>query len=222
MSDVDLGKTFDELFGKDERTDEQRAADGLIQDRKRNARSYDEFYEERDRRIDHMAMDDRIRSIAVNEIWRFLAVISGIIGVSYAGYRFGWLGSIGVIMAIIALVWVDDRGKQKQTSFKIDEIDELARDTIAHERIVNFASNNQPWLPSGDESPLFEHPYWYDANHRMTKYSRQAHKLRLADNAAARAASLPYRKEALRVLQEKDGDSELPYWARIKSNELPS
>ena len=222
MSDDDLGKVFDDLFGKDDRTDEQRAADSLIQDRKRNARSYDEFYEERKRRIDYMAMDDRVQGIAVNVIWRFLCVLTVIIAFYFAGYKYGWLGVIGVGLLLVPVVWFYDRENQKQTSFKIDEIDQLAEDTIAHERIVSFASSNKPWLPSGNESPLFENPYWYDVNQRVTQYSRQKHKLRLADNAAARAASLPYRKKALSALRENDGEAELPYWARIDSKELPN
>jgi hypothetical protein len=222
-SDDESESIFDNLFGKDERTDEERKRDKRKWNEESNERSRIAFEKERDRRAEYFAMDQRVRNIVSGEINKLILMGLVVAGVYGLGKEYGWPAGVAVVIVAGAIWWWEDRKAQKLPKYKIEEIDELAEDTVTQERIVACERDGKPWLWAEGEylhwEGVFDHPYWEDMNKRVRSYTGKPHKDRKADNEAARDASLPYRKAMLARLREQGKDWELPYWARLNSEE---
>ena len=103
---------FEAMFGKDERSDEEREAERRERDDVRNESSRLAFEKERDRRADYIAMDQRIRDIASGEINKVINAVV-FMGVGYAAWRqYGLVGAVGVGLVAAGLVWLQSRGKK--------------------------------------------------------------------------------------------------------------
>ncbi|MBP8231000.1 MAG: hypothetical protein KAY22_01730 [Rhizorhabdus sp.] len=219
----DIGKSFRQILGNDERTDDERAEDQRKLDVRRNERAREAFERERDRRIDYLQMDQRIRNIASREVNKVVMVGVVFVGTYAFGRDYGWPAGAAFLIAIAALHWWDGRKAEKLPRFKIDEVDQLAEDTVTHERIVAYERDGKPWLWVKGQylhwEGLFDHPFWDDVNRRVRTYAGMSHQKRVADNRAARAASLPFRKAVIARLREQDAEWELPSWARLDSDE---
>lgn len=210
---------FDGLFGRDDRTEAERAADDTRALKERNSRAEVAFEKERDRRADYLQMDQRMRNIASREINK---VVNGLIalGVGYAAWReYGFVGVAAVGAAAWAFAWWQGWDDQKRPSWKIDEVDELAEDSVIQQGIAEWEHDGRSWLRVEDKylhwDGFFEHPFWEDVNKRVRTYAGMTHAMRAADNASARVTSLPYRVAMRARLKEHDLDWDLPHWARL-------
>lgn len=225
--DEDFGTAFETLFGKDERTTEEREADRLRGIKERHEREQQAFERERDRRADYIAMDNRIRRIIGEEIGKLY-----ILGLAFAamyglGNKYGWWAGAAVVVAYVAWHWWEERKLKDTSKYKIEEVDELAEDTVQHERLVELEEAGKPWLHVGNVyvewTNVFDAPYWEQVNKRVRTYAVTPYQKRIADNAAARSRSLPFREAMNAKLQAnpkfKEGDFDLPYWARIRDDE---
>lgn len=219
----DTGGPFGALFGKSERTAEERENDRREWDRRRNEDAEKAFEKERDRRADCLHMDQRIRNIVSAEINKLIMVGFVIAMVYGLGGQYGWPAGVAVLMVAFALYWWEDRKAQKLPRYKIDEVDRLAEDTVTHERIVAYEREGKAWLWAKGEylhwEGFFNHPYWEDVNKRVRAYVGMSHQKRAADNKAARAASLSFRKAMIVRLREQDAEWELPAWAWLDFEE---
>ncbi len=188
-----------------------------------NDRARVAFEKERDRRATYLAMDERINRLAGRQIQAtFLACVA--VGFIIAvDHEYGKPSSLIAIVAIATICWWQVRNTRKQPSYKIGEVDELAEDTIIHERIVTLERDGKPWawVKSGyvESDGFFDYPYWEDVKRRVSQYSRMSHRERLDDNKTARRASIAYRKAMLARLTAQESQLELPYWARLSSDE---
>lgn len=226
VTDDTVESAFDELFNVDERTDEEREQEKLEYDRERNESAQASFERTRDRRSDKLNMDSRIRQIAQEQSYYTLKAVGFCAAVYFVGQNYGAVACIALIVAGYIYVWNDERKQKKNPQYMLGQIDELAEDTVVHERIAALASEGKPWLTDYDNGPdnegAFGYPYWKEVNKKVSLYSSQNQKLRLADNAAARAASLPYRRKALSDIRAQESDADLPYWAQLNMTELQS
>lgn len=208
-------------FSDAEQTDDQRELKERNRrlDREHNDTARDNFERARDRRSDYIEMDNRIRRIAGREVRESInmTVFGGLF--ILAVERGSWLSAAAVAAVGGFLFWENARNKRKDPKYLIGEIDELAENTIAHERIVEFEALGQIWVRAkpGDvvTGKIFEDPYWRTVNERVRHYASISHSERIVDNARARAQSLPHRQFRLAELKFKNLDCELPYWAEI-------
>jgi hypothetical protein len=223
MSDDDFGGIFDGVFGKGKQTVEERERAELERNRERNEAAEQAFEKERDRRGDYLHMDQRIRKIVAGEINKL--VITGIViaAVISVGNEYGWPAALAVLVVASSIWWWEDRKAKKLPQFKVEEVDDLAEDTVTHGRIVTYEREGKPWVWVEGEylewDDIFDHPYWDEVNNRVRVYVNMPHQMRVADNKAARLVSLPYREAMLARLREQGEDWELPIWARIEPEE---
>ncbi|MES2496387.1 MAG: hypothetical protein V4618_09745 [Pseudomonadota bacterium] len=219
----EISKSFAAMFGKDERTDNERAEDWRKRDERLNEQSREAFERERDRRADYFHMDQRIRNIVTGEVNKVVMIGLAFVGTYAFGRDYGWPAGAAFLIGAGALYWWERRKAEKLPRFKIDEVDELAEDTVTHERIVAYERDGKPWLWVKGEylhwEDFFDHPFWDDVNSRVRTYAGMSHQKRVADNKAARAASLPFRKAMIARLREQDAEWELPGWARLDFDE---
>lgn len=214
---------FEGLFDREVRTDEEREADRLKEDRNRNERARMAFEKEQTRRDDYLALDHRIRGIVREELNK--AVIGlGFVGAAFwAGNKYGWLGTIGVFAVGGVVLWWETRKAEKLPSFKIDEVDRMAEDIVALERLAEFVDAGKPWYSLKatyvDDSDIFEFPYWERVNARVRLLVKQSHSARQAELHAVRAATLSARRELQARLTEQGKGNREPYWARIGAGE---
>jgi len=219
----DAIEPFGALFGVDDSTEDEGEKERRERDRRRNDAAERAFDEERDRRTDYLHMDQRIRNIVSVEINKLLLKGMVIVGAYSLGREYGWPAGLALLIAAGALYWSDNRKAQKLPRFKIEEVDQLAEDSVTHELIVAYEGDGKPWLWTKGQylhwEGLFDHPYWETVNLRVRSYVRMSHQQRIADNKAARVASLPFRKAMIARLREQDAEWELPGWARLNSEE---
>lgn len=218
-----MADIFDGLFGRDDRTDPERAADDLRELSERNSRAEAAFEKERDRRADYLHMDQRVRNIATREINK---VVNGLItlGIGYAAWReYGFAGAAAVGVVAWLIAWWQGREDRKRPAYMIEEVDELAEDSVVQQRIVDYERDGRSWLRIDGQylnwDGLFDHPFWDDVNKRVRTYAGMTHAKRVADNATVRAASYPYRLAMRDRLKQDDSDWELPHWARLTPEE---
>jgi hypothetical protein len=218
MTDV-----FEGLFGREERTPEESAVDDLRRLKDRNDSAEAAFQRERERRAEYLHMDQRIRNIASLEVNK---VVNSLIamGVGYAAWKeYGVLGIAGIAAAAWAFVWWQRREDRQRPSWNIDGVDELAEDTVIQNQIAEHERDARSWLRVEGKylhwDGFFDHPFWEDVNKCVRAYAGMSHAKRVADNAAARARSLPYRQAMQARLKEHNLDWDLPHWARLASNE---
>ena len=225
--DEDFGTAFETLFGTSERTPEAQEADRLRGIRERHEREQLAFERERDRRADHIAMDNRIRRIISEEIGKLYILGLTLAAMYGLGKEYGWWAGVAVIVAYVAWHWWEKRKLMDTSKYKIEEVDELAEDTVQHERLAELEEAGKPWLHVGNVyvewTNVFDAPYWEQVNKRVRTYAMMPYKQRVADNAAARSRSLPFRVAMNAKLRAnprfKEGEFDLPYWAKIRADE---
>lgn len=220
------GENPDKLNGISEK---QRKADERQLIESQNDRAGEAFERERDRRADYLGMEQRIRRIAVEEVNRLTRVIVTLIIAYAANAEYGWPALVVVLLGAFFLAWRADRKEQKLPKHKIEEVDDLASDSVTHERIADLEEAGKVWLVVKGKYPeeryVFDHPYWETVNKRVRRYVSMCHSDRIADNRAARDRSLPYRKAMIAKLKgndkfwKLDKDLDLPNWARIDFGE---
>lgn len=214
---TDHQDSFEAIFGKPRSTDE--AEDERNWNEKRNERSRLSFEAERDRRQAYVDMDHRIRSIAQQEGNKsFYILLIG--GVTYGIHaQYGWIVA-GLFLAFCVAYYLNEARKADNLPRKdIEECDNLAEDTVNHQRIVAFEKAGKPWftLEGGeyDFDEIHAYPFWDDVNKQVREYVRMPPKDRRAHNRAAREASLPFRLAKQREIKEQNEEWDLPYFAYI-------
>jgi hypothetical protein len=224
-NDDEIDRMIENLFDNEQfleeepqLTDEEREAG------ESNERSRIAFERDAKLRADRFARDQHVRSIVAGEVNK-LVIAGVVIAAAYsAKNEYGWAAGAVVISLAGAVWWWENRKLQGLPKYKAEEVDELAEDTVTHERISAYERNAKPWIWVKEEDvhwdDFFDYPYWKDVNDRVRTYVTKSHKDRLADNAKARLESLPYRKAMQAKLREQGGDFELPYWAELSHDEL--
>jgi len=191
-----------------------------------NDRDWERFDQQRKQRTENLATDGHIRRIAGEEIAK---AVTGPIAIAFVFvfyHEYGWLGATGAALVVAVLWWRSDRETKRRLSYKIDEIDDLAEDTVTHRRIAELAEGGRKWLKVTrrytEPKEVFDHPYWSEVNECVRRYARIPHHERVADNRSARNKSAPYRKAAWNEHSAPMSDWELPSWARLDSEDLKS
>lgn len=234
MSDdkpVDINDIFNGLFGPDTRTPEERerddadvSKDAAKYDERRNEGFKEQFERAKEQRERSLAEEARIRKIVTEEQNKFFLMLCTWVAAGYLGYQYGTWAFFTTGLVVWAWQWNSDRKANLKPEYKLDQIDDLAENTVTHERIVEMESSNRSWITLDDEygpecENVFDHPYWSRVNAKVREYRWKSHKERLADNAAARAASLPFRKAKLTHIQSINAKWELPCWCNIRHDE---
>ncbi len=214
---------FAALFGEEQPSDEEREAERHKWDDERNESSRLAFEKERERRADYIAMDQRIRNIASGEINKVVNALL-LMGIGYAAWRgYGFIGAMGVALAGAGLVWLQSRAEKQRPQWMIAEIDDLAEDTVTQELIVEWERQGKPWIIVKGQylhyEDFFAYPFWQTVQKRVRSYASKPHKIRIADNAAARKASLPFRLAMRARLKAHNVEWDLPSWSRLSSAE---
>ena len=105
----------------------------------------------------------------------------------------------------------------------IEEIDDLAEDSVTQELIVEWERQGNLWIITKGQylhyEEFFAYPFWQTVQQRVRSYTSMTHDKRIADNSAARKASLPFRVAMRARLKGQNGEWDLPYWSRLNSNE---
>lgn len=214
---------FDDIFDFKQMTPEQRAEDRKRFEREQNQRDSDRFEAERTRREEYLAMDHRIRSIVREENNKLILSLMWTAALIWLGYKYGWLGTIGVLTVGGIWFWRDMRKAERATSYKIEDVDRLAEDIVSLERAAEFSEAGKPWYKIKatyvECDDLFEFPYWERVNKKVSLLVRKEHKDRLAELASARAAILEDRLRLQDELTEKGRALDMPYWARLEPTE---
>lgn len=219
MADENLDNVFESIFGKDERSDDQKKHDNV--ERLRNKNESDErlFERERDRRLENVQMDQRIRRIAQENTNNLVVTLLFVAGIFWSVSEFGWMGGIAAFCAFMAYSWWDEKHQKKSPRFQLEDVDDLAEDTVTHERISEMAEVDGNWIEVKggyvEWGDVFEYPYWERVNKKVRNYVSMSHKDRQKDNAVARAASLSYRVSKTDELRALDKGYDLPYRAKV-------
>ncbi|WIA56006.1 hypothetical protein N6H05_23810 [Sphingobium sp. WTD-1] len=221
--------TLEGLFGGP-RSDEERANDERKWDRESNERARIAFEKEKERRADYVAMDQRIRNIVSQEINKVFWVAAFLGAIWWTNDRYGSAPAVGVFVIGMA-IWLWEGRKADQLPRKgIEEVDDLAEDTVSHRRIVAFEEAGRPWVTVKGKYLHYEefndHPFWDEVNKQVREYVRMSPKSRKSHNRAARDASLPYRLAMQSKLDTAGGEHgeewSLPYFARFDARERRS
>ena len=105
-----------------------------------------------------------------------------------------------------------------------EEIDDLAEDSVTQELIIEWERQGKPWIIIKGKylhfEGLFDYPFWQTVQKRVRSYASMTHEKRVADNSAARKASLPFRVAMRARIKDHDLESDLPYWSRLNSSEI--
>jgi hypothetical protein len=219
MADENLDNVFESIFGKDERSDAQRKLDSA--ERLRNKNESDErlFERDRDRRLENFQMDQRIRRIAQENTNSLVITLLFVAGIFWSVSEFGWLGGITAFCAFMAYSWWDEKHQKKSSRFRLEDVHDLAEDTVTHERIAEMAEAAENWIEVKggyvEWGDVFEYPYWERVNNKVRNYVSISHTDRMKDNAVARAASLSHRIAKTDELKALDNGYDLPYRAKV-------
>jgi hypothetical protein len=223
-----MGAGFDDELG-DEFEDEDFDAPltpAQTRLKEQNERQREAFERGKGRRQDYLDMDARIQRIANKQSEKMFYNILGFTAIGAGYYQYGWVGGVAASILFFAFAWRIERSERDNPSFGLGEIDDLAEDTVTHERIVELAGQGVEWLKLRGQwveaDVIFDAPFWELVNKRVRTYRWMTYKARHAENQQARIKSLPVRHAMLISLKRTRLGVDLPAWAEIRSDEAKS
>lgn len=222
---TDIKDIFKGLFSSDEYSNDEAEAKPTTLNERRNEDAKGQFERTKAQRDKSLDEEFKIRKIVTEEQNKLVGVLGAFGFAAAMGYQYGGWAMSATLIATWAWQWNTERKAKLKPDYMLGEIDELAEDTVTHERIVALENSNKPWIIIDEESwpeagEVFDYPYWSEVNARVRLYREKSHKERLVDNQAARAASLPFRQAKDAQIRSLDSLRELPYWCEIRFDEL--
>lgn len=222
---VDIKTAFDDLFDDLKKSQDDWGGKPTTLNEQRNEDAKGQFERTKAQRDKRLGEEFRIRKIVAEEQNKLVGVLGAFGFAAAMGYQYGgWVTSV-IGIAIWAWHWNTERKAKLKPDYMLGEIDELAEDTVTHERIVALENSGKRWIIIDEKSwpeagEVFDYPYWKEVNARVRDYQGKNHKERLANNQAARAASLPFRQAKDAQIRSLNSLRELPYWCEIRFNEI--